>query len=231
MLMIMVSPAYAADSGWDVPFVGQLNGPDGFKAVDFENWVKGLQALLAKSQVKMPDEATAQIARNPFAMPEEFGLYQLQVNDGKVYHVALAMIFRDSKGWFPSLSSYFTDTLPADQTKQLAEINDKIRLGITTMQGYMGQTDFMTLQVLDLKPLERLKETREVVYIIRGRVIADTKGLVSPMFIKGYVLERAGKAVVMVVVTVDSEGAFWENTTDEMMKTMKRTIRFSTSLN
>lgn len=232
VLIVTAVPVYAAsaEAGWDVPYVGRMNGPDGFKALDFENWMKELQSALSKNQVKVPGDATSQIAKNPFVMPEELRFYQLQVNDGRVYHIAFAMVIRDSKGMIPGVSSFFADTLAAEQSKQLVGMNDKISLGISMMQAYTAQTGFMTLQVLNLKPLTRLKEAPEVIYSLRGRVIFDMKGLITPMFAKGYVLERSGKAVVLVILTNDADGPYWEKTTDDMMRTITRTIRFSTNL-
>lgn len=233
-LMVMIVPAYAAapgDSNWNVPFVGRLNGPDGFKAIDFENWLRELQASLPKDKAKKSEEAAVEIAKNALVMPEQFRFYQLQVNDGKVYRTAFAIVLRDGKGLVPELSTYFADTLPAEQTKQLTAINDKINFGIKIMQNYSVQTGFMNIRVLDIKPLERLKETSEVIYNLRGRIILDIHGMIYPLFTKGYVLERGGKGIIIVILTTDSEGPFWEKLTDEMMKTMVRTITFSTSLN
>lgn len=233
-LMFMIGPAYAAapiDSNWNVPFVGQLTGPDGFKAIDFENWLKELQASLPKDKAQKSEEAATQIAKNASVMPEQFRFYQLQVNDGKVFHTAFAMVLRDSKGMVPELSTYFADTLPAEQTKQLSAMNDRINLGIKIMQNFSVQTGVLNIRVLDVKPLERLKDTGEVIYSLRGRVILDMHGMIYPLFTKGYVLARGGKGVLFVVLTADSEGPFWEKLTDEMMKTMVRTITFSTSLN
>lgn len=230
MVSVLTSTGYAqqqSDNHWDIPFLGQMTGTEGFQAIDMESWIKTLEEMIGKNNKDNKDKVLQEGRKKstpvkPFEMPPGIKIYQLQVNDGKAYHIAAAIALKDDKGSVPGISRYFSEMLEPDEAKIIAEWNEKIRSGIATAQAEIGKSNLANLQVLALKPLERMSGTNEVVYSIGGRVIFSMNGAVMPLYAKMHILERNDKAVVIMVITPDADGRFWEKTTDQLLRSLNK---------
>lgn len=204
---------------WDIPFLGIMTGPAGFKAVDLGDWAKELETVMEKQGLSTDRKDTW--GKEPMVLPDDCRIYQLQVNDGSAYHIALAFAFYDSKGLAREFVPYFNPVLTNNQQNLLAEMNTKLKSGIQTAQFIMANSGVMKLQVLELRVIDRMKEAKEITYTVSGRVILDMQGLVAPFYVKGYALQRNGNIALVLVATEDSDGRFWNNLSDQLVNSLE----------
>lgn len=220
LVLLGAAPASAASlfstPRWDIPFLGLMNGPAGFKAVDIADWASELDALAKKNGHEPSSPAFP-------AYSEDFKVYQLQVNDGTAYHVALALAFYDRKGLTAEFTPYFNPDLTNNQQKLLAATNQQLKAGIQVAETMFAQETKGTLklQFPDLREIARMKNTKEIVYTISSRVVLDMNGVVIPLYGKGYTLQRSGKTVFLFLATQDSDGKFWDGVSDQLINSLE----------
>jgi hypothetical protein len=231
-----------------------MQGPPGFKVMDMEKWAGELRAALPgvkkhANQSVMRDNAAADggaadpsgvkpEAGSPQAtsvkpvqhklqdgFPGIFKMYQLQVNDGKAYHVAQAIIIQSDVGKEFKWQTFFADKLNDDQEQKIEKLNEKIRFVVDRLQKNLEKGGFLNLHILNLNPLKRMHETHEVVYTTSGRIICDMKGLLFPVYAQAYVLNRNGQGAVMLIFSDDADGAFWKKTGDRLMESLHHQAR------
>ncbi|WP_165865951.1 hypothetical protein [Lucifera butyrica] len=225
LCFLFVGPVYAAAAGtneWDIPFLGTMAKPDGFVAVDIEQWAKDLTALYpAKKDKKTQPAAAVKVpANSPVKMPTDLKLYQLQVSDGKVYHIAGAVALRDDT---MDGANYFFSAFKTVQAQRIEEINRNITANIRSIQDAVAKTNLFTFQILDLSLFSRLNPNggNDAIYTASGRVIVNMNGLIMPMHGKVYVAKRDGRLAALLIFTYDSDGKFWDTTADRLMTSLK----------
>ncbi|HMM20850.1 MAG TPA: hypothetical protein PKA10_08910 [Selenomonadales bacterium] len=217
------SPASAAalfdTPRWDIPFLGIMTGPAGFKAVELVDWVNAMDAAMEKQGV--PRDRKDAWKKEPLALPDDFRIYQLQVNDGSAYHIAFAFACYDIKGLAQEFVPYFNPVLTNNQQKLLAAINGQLESGVQAARVATASSGFMQLKVLDLKVLDRMKGSKEIIYTASGRVILDMQDFVVPFYVKGYVLQRNGKMALVLIAAEDSDGRFWDKASAQLLNSLE----------
>lgn len=232
-LQLFTCFAYAseapASNQWTIPFLGIMEGPQGFSAVNLETWMKETTASMrsqkqdAKSPANLPNTPVNYL--NQSLLPKNLNLYQLQLNDGKVYHLAWSIVIKDTQNIYPDYAKYFYQFTNDDQTKDLKDLNKKINGFIALAQTEAKKAGNMNIEVLDLKPLSLMPNTKETVYSISGRIIMEANGLMCPFYAKTYFFERSGKSVVILLLASDAEGKFWNETGDSLIQSLQRGVQ------
>lgn len=208
--------APAAAPRWTIPFLGFMPAPQGFTALDFEDWAKESDKLSGRDK-KRP-------APNPLLpspAPLQMKFYQLAFNDGKAYHLAYALAFRDEKQEMLRLQPLTrgTDATKADALKTT---HSELLTLLALMQSKITEADGFRFDVLNLTPITVMKNTPEPVLTISGRLIFNSRGVIIPAFIKAYLLEQNDRQVLIVLATSDSDAQLWSKLTDNMLRSLTK---------
>lgn len=228
LLIFSINSVYAASDNavkWQVPFLGIAEGPDGFKAVDLEEWSDKWSKVM-DSQNGQTKENLKKSKKNQeqkkVKFPAGLKMLQLQVNDGNMYHVAFAMLIQDDKADQKGPSGFFSQPLTAEQETKLQELNDKISEGIKTAEEAVDKSGFMKVQILNVSPLAPMEDAKEVIYTLGGRYVADIGGVILPIYGKSYFLERDGKLIVAIIATSDTEREYWSDVSDKLFLSLEK---------
>ncbi len=218
-VLLLSNPVYAQysdEAQWDVPFLGVMKGMDGFTVVDIEQWAEeigpALKAVQGKKDGNIADIDLAKL--NEIQFPVEIKVYQLQVDTGNAYHLAWAIVFKEKENENNKrkITAYFAE----NQEKFLNEMNKVLFQGIQILEVESGKTGLAKVKVLDVAPLSKLDGSEEVIYTMGGRMIIDSKGLIFPVYGKGFFLNREERLVSAVILTQDSDGEFWRDAADQL---------------
>jgi hypothetical protein len=227
MLLIFSAKAVYATSDsvvqWQVPFLGTAEGPEGFNAVDLEQWSKQWAEMMSSKKGQVDDQLSKNKTNESkeLKFPPELKMLQLQVDDGKMYHIAFAMLMKaDKVKTIPT--SYFSTNLSKDQVAKLQELNDKMLENIKTVEANVEKSGFMKIKILNVLPLAPLEGAKEVIYSLGGRYIVDMGGMIAPMCGKAYFFERDGQLVVAIIATSDADGDFWSDISDKLFLTLEK---------
>lgn len=224
LLVFSVLPVYASaqePNEWAVPGIGTMKGPDGFRVFDIDKAIKEYEAKQAQERKNKP-QAKPPVPGSPPVQKawNDLKLYQLQVNDGKVFRVAYAMVVKDTKNTYPGMAAFFNQELTDGQQDQLALLNKQLQQWIELVRIELKKRDIADLQALDVQYVSRLKRAPEPIYTMSGRFIGDVSGFLVPVYAKGYVLLREGVPVYILVVANDSEGKYWAKTADQLLNSL-----------
>lgn len=218
-VILFVNPVYAEQSEagqWEVPSLGVMKGVDGFTAIDIEQWAKELepavQAINGKKDKNIDNMDLAQL--NKIQFPGELKMYQLQVDRGHAYHLAWAIILKEKENGNNKnkITAYFNE----NQERFLNETNLLLPKGIQALEAESEKTGVVKVKILDVTPFAKLDGSEEVIYTIGGRIIVDSKGLIVPIYAKGFFLNREDRLVSAIILTQDSEGEFWREAADQL---------------
>jgi len=217
-VLFFINPVYAGSNDsrqWDVPFLGMMIGPEGFTAVDMEQYMQQLEPILnANMQKKDGNIPVAKVGGlEKMQLPPEIKVYQLQVEQGNIYHIAWAVAFEDKGNSAAPIDNYFT----REQERFMEEMNGLLLTGIKKVEEESEKTGFFKVRVLNLMPLSQLEGSTEVIYTVGGRLIVDSKGLIAPLYGKAYFLNRGGKLASAIIFTTDADGGFWGGIADQLL--------------
>ncbi|MBP2653491.1 MAG: hypothetical protein H6Q73_1060 [Firmicutes bacterium] len=200
---------------WIVPNFGVFEVPDKFYAKDLSDFGK-----LLTDQRKIITEGTDCIkAQMPLAGDPDISIYQITINDRQVYHQAWVAIVKDKR---PSASvDTFRSILDniVNRTSLIEGHNALIR-DIDKLR-YNDENTGIGIKVLELLPVEFPIVNGTKAVGGSARVLVNIKGLVFPLYVKGY-LFIAGECFAGVgLMTTDSDREFWNQVMSEMIGSLK----------
>ncbi len=235
---------------WTIPFMGTMKTPDGFSAVeinDFKGFVetekkkmsdppkKGMDAVKQEKENKALSPipagtpviltealpADSDAATKRF-LKSDFSLYHLTIDDGDVIHTAWFLAARDGEE-LPANIDVFTAELTPEQSLKLDELKKWVDENIHKAQ-YTDAKTKVSLKLLQVMPLQALsRDPGGKLWTTGGRAMIAVENLPFAFFTHIYAMSINNKLTVGVLAGFDGERQFWEPVIRNMLLGVKET--------
>lgn len=192
---------------WQIPSIGTFSVPQEFKAAEFPDLKKLIDQQKDKldAQAKLPIPETDEKLR-----PEQFdfSVYQLTMNDGQAYHLAWLMVVRDRNVLDEKMAAYFDRSPSIEQKVASIMLQDNLGQNLDKMQ-YNDAKSGIGFKVLEFDPFDFFRVAGKQAYAGGLRFIVNYQDFLFPFYLKGYAFSVQNHAAAVILVTTDSERAFW----------------------
>jgi hypothetical protein len=196
--------AFVSKKDWVVQNFGVFKVPDKFYAKDISDFDK-----LLPEQRKIITEGTGCIkGQMPLIDDPDVSIYQMTINDQQVYHQAWLVLVKAKKpsvnvdAFRSMLDNIVTRTSLIKGYADMVHDIDKLR--------YNDSKLGVGLKVLELTSLEFPEVNRTKAIGGSARVLVNIKGLVFPLYVKGYLFTVDNCFAGAGLVTADNDRKFWE---------------------
>jgi hypothetical protein len=198
--------AQAGEKDWQVPVLGKLRVPQDFIAVEFPDLKQVLDEQKARLEAngKLPIP-NAKEKLNPERV--DFAAYQLTMNDGQAYHLAWLVVIRDREPLDQNMAAYFDKPLNIEQRVAAIMTQDELSRNLDKMQ-YSDPSGF-GVKVLGFDQFDFNNISGKQAYAGGARLLFNYKEFLFPVYMRGWIFNNGGHAAAALLVSTDSERAFW----------------------
>jgi hypothetical protein len=210
-----IKPVYASETvPWKVDKVGTFDVPAAWETADIWEVGKLLNTLSgAKGDLKneiIPANIPG-VKTNPFVQLEEGNvrLFYVTMNDGKAYHTAALIFYKDDQPMGANEQKYFGNKVSKEQRKEIESTIKLLHDGFAPALPNDSETN-LGIRLLELTPVDYLKIGEKQGYAEGIRLVGNFHGIILPFYAKGYVFDTHGYLTAAVLVTSDSERGYWD---------------------
>ncbi|MDF2500041.1 MAG: hypothetical protein K0Q77_755 [Anaerosporomusa subterranea] len=216
---ICFAASLSGEKNWQVPILGIFRAPQEFMAAEFPDVKKNIDSQKVKldSKLELP-MANAEDKLKPDRV--DFTAYQLTMNDGQAYHLAWLVAVRDRVALDPQTLAYFDNPLNIEQRVAAVMMQDKLHQNLDTMQ-YTDPTTGMGLKVLDFDQFDLGNISGKQAYAGGVRFLINYQDFLFPLYARCWIFNAGGYGTAVLLVTTDSERAFWTPVLNSMMSTLR----------
>lgn len=223
MLVFAVSGASCQAAGWNIPFIGVFQSPEGMHAAEFKDLKNMLDTQIApkaKGKMDKKEMADPKLEQVTGLMKQmDLAAYQLTIDDGDGYHQSYVMAARFHQG-IEEAADFFQVEIPDKQKAQIADMIGQVNSNLDKMAFY-DEKSKVGVKLLGVMPVQYLTIEGRQAYSAGARILLQAEDFWFPMSARAYVFSIGKQVACLIVFTSDSERAFWDRVFQEMVPSLQ----------